>query len=91
MEAQPAPVNRPPRPSVSNLKFQICEAIQRVIKAGAPAAWHGWDAEKTRQFIEHVQGCHTGRSLRGLSFSAQEVVIAYGLDPAEILPAEAFE
>lgn len=93
MEAQAAPAKTPPRlsRSVGHAKWQICQAIQALTKKAPPAAWQSWDAEKTRQFIEAVQGCHTGRSLPQLLVSAREVIKAYGRDPREILPAEAFQ
>lgn len=91
MSAQPAPVQAPPVPSKSQLKFQICQAIQRLIAGKVLSAWPSWDAEKTRTFLEHVQGCHTGRSLAGLVVSARHVAEAYGRDPREILPPEALQ
>lgn len=86
MEAQAAPARTPPRPSRSQLKWQICQAIQALTKKGVPPSWQSWDAEKTRQFIEAVQGCHTGRSLPQLLVSSRLVIEAYGRDPREILP-----
>lgn len=91
MSAQPAPVQAPPVPSKSQLKFQICQAVHRLISGKAPSAWQQWDAQRTSVFLEHVQGCHTGRSLPGLVVSARHVAEAYGRDPREILPPEALQ
>lgn len=68
------------QPSKAQLKHQICQIIQQLTKRGAPPAWQSWDAEKTRQFITNVQGCHAGRSLNQLSLSATLVAQAYDLD-----------
>lgn len=91
MTASPAPVKAPPRPSTSQLKFQICQAIQGLTQGKVPAAWSLWDAERTARFLQDLQGCHTGRSLAGLVISAKAVAEAYGRNPREILPAEVFE
>lgn len=84
MEA--VPVIRPPRPSSSQLKFQICQAVQALTSTGDPEGWKTWDAVKVRSFTLAALGCHTGRSLPGLVASAREVIEAYGRDPREILP-----
>lgn len=95
MDAQPAPVQAPPVPSKSQLKFQICQAVHRLIAGNVPGAWQEWDAQRTSEFLEHVQGCHTGRSLAGLVVSARHVAEAYTGNPhadavhREILNAEA--
>lgn len=88
MSAQPAPELRPSR---TQLKFQICQAIQRLTNGPIPADWQSWDSLKTSEFLSDVQGCHTGRSLAGLVISAKNVAQAYGHDPRRILPAEVFE
>lgn len=81
MDAQPAPVQAPPVVSKSQHKFQICQAVQRLIAGKAPGQWQEWDAQRTAEFLEHVQACHTGRSLASLVVSARHVASAYGPCP----------
>lgn len=89
--SQTAPSPTPPRLARGQAKFLICQAIHKLTSGPTPAAWHGWDAEETSNFIQAVQGCHTGRSHAQLVLSASMVARAYGRELAQIVPAEALE
>lgn len=85
-QAAPAP-SSPGAASKTQLKYEICQVIKGLLETGAPQAWHGWDSLKTREFIQDVHGCHTGRSLAQLDVSATRVARAYGQDLQALLAA----
>lgn len=87
----PAPSPTPPRLARGQAKFLICQAIHELTLGKPPQAWHQWDATKTSEFIQAVQGCHTGRSFHQLVLCASQVARAYGRELAQIVPAEALE
>lgn len=86
-QGAPRPTSPPPAASKTQLKYEICQAVQGLLAKGAPAAWQGWTATQAQEFMQAVHGCHTGRSLTQLDTSARLVCKAYGEDLQQMLAA----